>query len=779
VDTHTVNDNELFRFIQNDTENTRFTSRIIFVDNLDKYNSIVNGLCSKADMVVHLSDTDICRGADTIPDFCVVREKLDNLKDKFVVVPGIGEYLRLGERVEKSTADLYSIINRHVHSTGRVWFPVFSAKNLFVDIVGELNPERFTDYIFEYDCEPTNFEVTVFSKAFENENNTFDAHGIRAWLSMWDSQCVKSAMSFTTKNAKSIRPQNGRYSLSVVNDPFDYIKNSVGTTNSRLKKELGTDEQWASLAKFVPLSNNRLDTLINSALNQISFDPYSVLRNWNTANKWLFSLWYKLGLNLESDYISLSVLGAKNIDDLVESIECTILSCYDSPYFDEWLLQRERALRSLGHTKLSDAFWSSLESIEDYNVKLKVLTCSTSKEKAEIIDIVKNLIKNGMAVSDCRKLIKGKYQDLYTYLDLPKNIKPNLADYILKYKINKISDSFSFEASKAAGDFDVYDFQTRGQLLYALKNENNCHFIWIDGMGIEWIDLLLEKIKSQCSDLRVKEIEVGTAALPTITTVNMKKADPETISEKKYDALDALSHIKNKQECNYQIIISKQFDMLNDIAALIISAAQKNPNKDIVVTADHGMTRLGALGFHQTEGIKAPAYSNVCNHGRYCELPDNSNASTPINTKREGNVLAYRTYNHFIISGNAPGEVHGGASPEEVLVPIIRFTKLGNGVVTKKDKIKYRLVSNEVVNNNLQAVTIQVITASPADSLTVEIKANRIMAESNDGINWTATVYGLEPGMNYELQVFPNDIYNDIKKTLFVKKRGLDIDDDF
>ena len=134
--------------------------------------------------------------------------------------------------------------------------------------------------------------------------------------------------------------------------------------------------------------------------------------------------------------------------------------------------------------------------------------------------------------------------------------------------------------------------------MYALKNELKApYFLWFDGLGIEWIDMLMAKI--QAIDPSVSLIDdgngyIGTAVLPTITKINMAKADPDTISEMKIDDLDTLSHIKDKNDCNYFSIIAKQFELIGKIAQRIVDSIAGHPDMDVIVTADHGMSRMAA-----------------------------------------------------------------------------------------------------------------------------------------------------------------------------------------
>ena len=772
---------ELMAQIAADTTEDRFVARVFFVNSLTTYYAMIAALSDKADIVVRLSDEMFCRGADTVPDLKFLIDFLDEHKDEHILLPHLGEYLRTGEATERSSLCLHSILNRHVHSRKRVWIPIFAAKGLFQSLVGPLEEERFGNALFEIDEEPSEFSASAYAKTFASQPGIIDANGLKAWFQLWDNEKIRAGMSFATRQIKQLSPSGGDYALSIVTDPFSYIGSSLKETNSKLKKELGTDEQWASLVPHVPEANGTLEQLITIGLNLVNFNPFQILGTWNTLDsnkKWLFHLWYALGLNQKSDYISYAVSGESSADTVPFSLECAILSCTENTHFDEWLVQREEALHALGLTKISEEFWSKYDCLPDAKIKMKLLTGETHEERTKIIELLSQALSEGTAPDHFKTVLKEKYPDLAFYLSEPAHLDPELSGYIHQYKISKIANRFTLSFSSLAGRINPYEHKTRGQILFDLKGSCDAYFLWIDGMGIEWIDMLLAKIKQHNSALVNPSVCIGTAVLPTVTDVNMKKADSDTISEKKFDALDSLSHIKDKSDCHYPSIIAKQFDMIDGIAYIVCQSAMRNPGKDIIVTADHGMSRMAAMGFHQTGGIDAPPSATVCNHGRYCEMPSENNMPSISNTVKEGSVIAFKTHNHFTSSGYAPGEIHGGASPEELLVPIIHFKKLGKTKAKASLIASYTLASPDVYLNRDGMAALSIVTTGTVNSVTVEINGRQLQAQATDSNNWSVSIPGLALDQSYTVRIYLNNIFTSEQETIHVKRKGMVVDDD-
>ena len=774
---------DVWKYINNDRDETRFVARVFFVNSLGTYYSFVNKLAEKADITVRISDEMFCKGSDTVPDLKALIAFLDENKDKDVLIPSLAEYLRIGEATEKNSACLYSILNRHVHSKKRVWIPIFLAKGLFQSIVGPLDEERFAQSLIEIEDAPVDFSATVYSKVFAKQKRIINAVGIREWLTLWDNQKIKTGMSFATRQIRQMTPSNGDYTLKIIADPFEFITDALVDTDAKLSKQLGTDEQWASLIPFVS-PNSSLEEIIPGVLNMHHFKPDSIIGNWSNLSeteKWAFNLWYRLGLNKSSDYISFAVSKTPVYGDLIRSLECSILDCIDNPLFDEWVNQRDMILKKAGYHSPSQTFLSRFDEITDTRVKLKILTGRTHEERTKILELISQALRDGKSLNDFKALLQEKYPDLLLYLKPSSYLSGEIKEYMSQYRFNKIADVFSLQLSSLSGQMDCLQFKPRGALLYTLKTAVDApYFLWFDGLGIEWIDMLMSKIKA--IDPSVSLIDdgngyIGTAVLPTVTKINMAKADPDTISEKKIDDLDTLSHIKDKSDCNYFSIIAKQFELIGRIAQRIVDSIASHPDMDIIVTADHGMSRMAAKGFHLTQGVNPPSKSEVFNHGRYCELPSESFAASVSNTKRDGCTLAFCTHNHFTFSGYAPGEVHGGASPEELLVPVLHFAKKAQRSSLPK-AVQYRMASSEVYLGNDGVATILIQTDEPANSLVVDYNGKMISGVSSDKKQWSVRIGGLSSGKSYTIHVYPNNLFSQKTETIFVKTRGFVIDDD-
>jgi hypothetical protein len=140
---------------------------------------------------------------------------------------------------------------------------------------------------------------------------------------------------------------------------------------------------------------------------------------------------------------------------------------------------------------------------------------------------------------------------------------------------------------------------------------------------------------------------------------------------------------------DYFACVARQFEIMNEIVERVSEMLVK-ANR-VIITGDHGSSRLAALLFHDVQNfaVEPPKNAVVRSFGRFVELKDDSYVSiTPSmeRTKLDGkHYIVMKTYEHFKQSGNAAGgntdenavagEVHGGMTPEEYLVPVIIVTR--------------------------------------------------------------------------------------------------------
>lgn len=171
----------------------------------------------------------------------------------------------------------------------------------------------------------------------------------------------------------------------------------------------------------------------------------------------------------------------------------------------------------------------------------------------------------------------------------------------------------------------------------------------------------------------------------------------------------------------------------------------------VIITGDHGTSRLAARFFHKSDGMNPPQGATACSHGRYCKLTAPAIAQTYQTIAKDSagcQYLVFTNYDHFTQSGFAAGaddenaiygEVHGGATPEEMLVPVVVYDSIKEKPLTaqwQKSEVKIMMKKAKPVLK----------FSRPVHSLQVKLGSYEgKCTPSSDKKQWTIEFPGIAP----------------------------------
>ena len=519
-----------------------------------------------------------------------------------------------------------------------------------------------------------------------------------------------------------------------------------------MKKDYGNEEYWSKLSIHAHNSDKTLKSVLLSAFNIIDFNILDVLKRFNTFENydlWLIWIWYHTISSNMDDYASDVLSKCDRPDKIISSLLEKILDYKDHPKYYDYCVERIEILNVLKTYQLSNEFISHVNNLSPADA-LMLLSANTDVEKTSFVKIASKILVSTEPSEDIIDQIYYKYPELSVYLKNNNEIPDETTKtYFANYKKSKIVDTFP--PHFLLPDLSIDGYEKRGQILHRLKTSIDPYFIWIDGMGVEWIDLLIWEILKINPDITVN-VDIASAVVPTVTSVNMDHADKETISEAKINDLDKLSHLKDNTHLDYQYLIVKQFNLIKNIAANIVKKILSLNGKKIVVTADHGMSRFAALGFHKIPG-KDTKGLEVYNNGRYGKLHHGEKIPNNVKIYHNEPFVAFRTYDHFRVGGHAPGEIHGGATPEEALVPIITFTI--PTTIKNTEELICDLENNNVFSNS-GIVTLDFKSSKNVTKVIIELNGALHIAEPNGEDRWRLTIEELIINHQYEMKIHPN-----------------------
>lgn len=672
------------RLSQERSFGSRFPVRIIFVENLDKYLALENQLRGTCDVTMNVAD--FCRAKDTVPQFEQIKKRLKECEGKQILLLSVGEYLRLciKRELDSNRCQFRSFweMQQPESSKTRVIIPVFNGRDLFDRIIGSID-ERQQNYVWTIDSSPNleSYNISVFSPKFKGTIMS-DADNLTAWFRDWASILKRrSICSIVTLQYSNVERSFGTVNIKQVDSPYKYLS-EILTDGEILEEKWMDDDFWSNAINYASkfeIKKAPFEKLIFDALNVTEFDFVSIAARWNTLDdfqKNLVWLWYKVYPT--DEYYCFACKKAKNALEIPEKIRDEILLI--SNRSDLWIQERMAAVRAFAFYGFNDAYFALMDKLPLPQTKLKLLTYQTHEEKTYAVKIVSGLLRSGAEPKAIASdMLINDYPSLASYMRDKLGQDEAVDEYMYWYRKNKLINRYQGE-SPIKIEFDRFD--SRYSLIHKQQGKD-CVFFWIDGFGIEYTPLFLHELKAR--GILPEIVKQATSLLPTETEYNHQwdEHDPMTI---KWDKLDSYSHKGVPDDKSYYSCVVNQLSVFSDAAQKVYELLEEH--EYVVITGDHGSSRIAALAFHEKSvvPITAPKKATVHSFGRFCELGDNADEvmALPETTKIKLNdrqYLVMENYQHFSVGGNVAGgntdendvvgEVHGGNTPEERLVPVI------------------------------------------------------------------------------------------------------------
>ena len=376
-------------------------------------------------------------------------------------------------------------------------------------------------------------------------------------------------------------------------------------------------------------------------------------------------------------------------------------------------------------------------------------------------------------------ILKRVYPDLFAYLQ-PYRFRNELLDnYFQDYKyqkvINKILPEFEAIVLEQAEkrDYNLI-LEPRSSKIEKLSTKDSLLY-FMDAMGVEYLGYIM----SVCRELQLNaKITVCRCELPSITSRN--KEFLELWGEKQIVSIKDIDDIKHHGKFDYDyysnsklpLHLMKEMETIHDtlekIRNKLISGGMI---KRAVMIADHGASRLAVL--HDTENIWEMEEKGQ-HSGRCC--PKSDVDVQPDYATDAGDFWALANYDRFRGGRRANVEVHGGATLEEICVPIIELTYSDGKIEVHLMSVDAEAVDFtgaleiEVSFRKKAAIKIFMTAELPDVSITVDGKSYE--AEPLENGFYRVNMPDLRKPGTYSVDVYSEDNIVAEKLTLIVKREG-------
>lgn len=311
---------------------------------------------------------------------------------------------------------------------------------------------------------------------------------------------------------------------------------------------------------------------------------------------------------------------------------------------------------------------------QDFNSAVEFLNCGTDAEMRELVrrastyDLVTGLPDVFSRL--CPILNDYLYECDYGDKDL--------TTYFKEYCRFKLRNTIDEDFVKKAFDLGLpASVCNRDAVLLELSTDSDMALLVVDGMGAEYYPLLLGM--AQRYSMNINACSVVYVKLPTATEYNpIKWASNKTLDEVK--DIDNIAHdgAAKHEHCSPEKNLTAVLRIFEtEILPRITEGLTKFSR--VVLTSDHGSSRMAVLAHNSGLGMTLPWNGTPLNW-RYAIAPQGKNRPPELEARySEVDGKTYwvvRGYNRLPKQGGKLNELHGGASLEERIVPIIVFSRV-------------------------------------------------------------------------------------------------------
>lgn len=479
----------------------------------------------------------------------------------------------------------------------------------------------------------------------------------------------------TAKNAKIFA--NGQYAITMLDTPLQILQDKY--------PELG-------VFKFREADNAYWRYLLSISENKESFRDIVVAHFGNTYNyEYVLQEWYTY-----EDKLQWLLFIAMNVfPDSKNSIIRNAVTASNSHHdvmrnLIRAILQYPHAGKGFGEAYKQ---WKSLryrlnvpeEEIADYcecvdqkgKYALYYLSDLTKIEQEKAIKLI-GLYQAEYDDETLLAVLKNNFADFYNYV-YPFHFNNELLDrYFSQYTMQKLRNviypEFEELVNTEAEEQHFVELPTRAEIVGGVDKHDSILY-FVDALGVEYLNYILQK----CADKGLfAEPKVGKCNLPSITSANKEFLDAfkacdaeivESIKQIDKDKHEAIGDY-NFEKSVYPIHLIDELSTIDKVLTNINTKLASPKYKQAYIISDHGASRLAVI---KKSVLPIESMRTGTHGGRVSE--NNELTKGLSHAVHEGNLCILAGYDRFDGSRPAAVETHGGATLEEVVIPVIRITK--------------------------------------------------------------------------------------------------------
>jgi len=702
------------------------TPYFVFINDTE-YNMAINDLWPED--VEFINTSDYCPDSDKVPDIDALLHFISIAQNKKYIIKGLGEYLALCGSSD-AIKELSRFKNKNLNGNKVILF----LRGLKSQISGFQSDPRFENRLGTVigmgEC---NVSLTVSSTPIYSSSIS----GIKAILTELEKGIHENLVCDTNININ-----NSLFPINRIKNAYEGIRHIL--PDFEISESCGNDKFWIEFLNEIK-NNDSLENIfhIHQLDTNLENDFYTRITGKEYRN-WIYFIALKIKTNiLNNTYLRLVLENTDSFEDFRDNILKYIIEISPTDRrFSSLYKDRKSLVKQFTEFDIEEFINHNRIIVSESIFRL---TDNTIKEREEIVTWIS---KNGI-ISE----ISDIYPDLSSYLNRYVFKCPFLAglltEYFEEYKHQKLSNilkpEFLVKIDELAQSPRKFNqLPTRNEILDKL-DKTYAYLYWLDALGVEYlsfIEFLAQKYKLSIS------INIARAELPTITSINKDFYDAWEGNKEKNTDLDDTKH-KAKGGYNYEnvklpIHLVRELDIIKEVIEKAATTLAKRDCKRFLIVSDHGASRLAVL--HQKEE-KYDTETQGEHSGRCCKLFQPYDLPFAI---EENDYLVLADYGRFKGSRAANVEVHGGASLEEVVVPIIELTLSDKNITVK-------LIEENVGVDSRTGTEIELFLSAHLQDISVVLNGKSYNPSQIDENHYSVKLLDIKRAGIYDAFVYSGD----------------------
>ncbi len=649
----------------NSVLNRRYAVRFILLDNFNLYQDFIKKMTKPDIQIFNLEQLLDSEDKDSWITTDALVNAIEKLKGRIVVSP-FSEIVRFYKE-EKFKALFEGMSLMELDPSTRIYIPLIGLKHRFEKFLNTFSRIKESQPIWTvYSEELQSVEIDLIPSDFPCPDSLNCLKNVYEWLVFWKTHAPTERILCSSETintySKYSQPDN-IFDIKKIDTAYSFITQFLNIQIG-IEYKMNDENFWIQLLSLLnccKTTSFSFKSFVNKYFNIHNLTIENILNIWTSSNtkefdRWLLKHYYLQNLFAQNRYLT----------DIIKD-------CVD---YSSLRLFREVALSIFVDTSDKKSIEERNNLMDLFDKQYKLPDSDLSEIKEQILDIAKS--DTGKAIQLCSgrfdfekeifigwyKIGKMKnaelqnfYPDFAAYLsDIKYNNWANT--YIQAYKQAKIEDKYTdeiknFIIDKNANEEIFYEWYHNFELSKELLAKEGPHIVyWIDGLGIEYLSLIKSLIEQ--SAFKIEKLQIAKTGIPSSTEYNRFE------NCRKIDELDNFIH---NNFYRYPETICKEIDIVKNIFRKILNQTTETT---IIIVSDHGLTALSRL-------VDSKKYQTKSSHeGRYIKLKTSENIEDTDYIRHKNDEDNFKVaLTHASLDTKPVREVHGGCTPEEILVPFI------------------------------------------------------------------------------------------------------------